>query len=78
MVIARDHRLRVLDRLLGRVEGDDVARVQDAIRQHRRVLEDRQDAAEFPSLFDTSRVPPVVGGHPDEVRRSARGRAAPT
>jgi hypothetical protein len=38
-MIADDRQLRVLYALLRRVEGDAALRVQDAIRQRRRVLE---------------------------------------
>jgi hypothetical protein len=89
-VIVHDRRLRALHRLLRDVEGDDIARVQEAIRQHQRVLEDRQYEAEYPTAFGTSssavaalneseeRVLPVSGGHRDEVRRSAGSRAVST
>ena len=53
-MIVNDRRLRALHRLLRHVDGDDAARVQEAIRQHRRGLEDRQDEAEYPTVFGTS------------------------
>ena len=53
-MIVPDRRLRVLHELLGLVEGDDVARVEAAIRQHRRALEDRRDEADYPTAFAAS------------------------
>ena len=54
-MIVMDSRLRALNRLLRRVEGDDVARVQDAIRRHRRLLEDQQNEASYPTTFAVPR-----------------------
>ena len=64
-MIGDDHQLRVLFALLRRVEGDEVLRVQDAIRQRRRVLEDEQQEAEFPNAFRRATDRPPVTTEPD-------------